>query len=77
MQHKTVDKLAEELDLPASQLLGLFNRIIRKFIQYLNRIAENYIETTMMKKEISNENVQLNPIKGQSLNDELETAAKV
>ncbi|XP_076620661.1 RNA cytidine acetyltransferase l(1)G0020 [Colletes latitarsis] len=76
LQHKTVDKLAEELNLPSSQLLGLFNRIIRKFMQYLNRIAENYIETTMMKKDSNNENIQLNPINGQSLHDELETAAK-
>ncbi|OAD62366.1 N-acetyltransferase 10 [Eufriesea mexicana] len=76
LQHKTVDKLAEELDLAPTQLLGLFNRTIRKFIQYLNRIAENFIETTMMKKEIDNEKVQLNPINGKSLHDELETAAK-
>ncbi|CAK9804768.1 RNA cytidine acetyltransferase [Anthophora plagiata] len=76
LQHKTVDKLSEELDLPASQLLALFNRIIRKFVQCLNRIAENFIETTMMKTEINNETVQLNPINGKSLHDELETAAK-
>ncbi|KZC10103.1 N-acetyltransferase 10 [Dufourea novaeangliae] len=76
LQRKTVDKLAEELDLPSSQLLGLFNRIIRKFVQYLNGVAENFIESTMMKKESNNENVQLNPISGKSLHDELETAAK-
>lgn len=77
MQHKTVDKLAEELDLPSTQLLGLFNRTIRKFVQCLNRIAENFIETTMMKMETDNEKIQLNPINGQSLYDELESAAKV
>ncbi|XP_076249506.1 RNA cytidine acetyltransferase l(1)G0020 isoform X1 [Calliopsis andreniformis] len=76
LQHKTVDKLAEELDLPASQLLALFNRTIRKSMQYLNGIAENYIETTIMKKESNNDNIQLNPVNGQSLHDELETAAK-
>nr|XP_033329080.1 RNA cytidine acetyltransferase [Megalopta genalis] len=76
LQHKTVDKLAEELNLPASQLLGLFNRIIRKCIQYLNGISENYIENTMMRKELNAENVQLNPVIGKSLHDELETAAK-
>ncbi|XP_053976648.1 RNA cytidine acetyltransferase [Hylaeus volcanicus] len=76
LQHKNVDKLTEELDLPSSQLLALFNRIIRKFVQYLNKIAENFIEITMIKNESNNENVQLNPINGQSLHDELETAAK-
>ncbi|XP_034194946.2 RNA cytidine acetyltransferase l(1)G0020 [Osmia lignaria lignaria] len=76
LQHKTVDKLAEELDLPSSQLLALFNRIIRKCVQYLNGIAENFIESTMMKIQTSNEDVKLNPINGKSLHDELETAAK-
>ncbi|KAK2580182.1 hypothetical protein KPH14_012448 [Odynerus spinipes] len=76
LQHKTVDKLAEELNLPSSQLLGLFNRIIRKSIQYLNTIAERFIEGIIMDKKTTNDNVQLNPLNGQSLHDELETAAK-
>lgn len=76
LQHKTVDKLAEELNLPSSQLLGLFNRIIRKSIQYLNLIAEQFIETVIMDKNMTSDSVQLNPLGGQSLHDELETAAK-
>ena len=76
LQHKTVDKLAEELDLPSSQLLGLFNRIMRKFVQYLNGVAENFVESTMMKTESNNENIKLDPLGGQSLHDELEIAAK-
>ncbi|XP_076664130.1 RNA cytidine acetyltransferase l(1)G0020 [Andrena cerasifolii] len=76
LQHKTVDKLAEELDLPSSQLLGLFNRIMRKFVQYLNGVAENFVESTMMKNQSNNENIKLDPLGGQSLHDELETAAK-
>lgn len=77
LQHKTVDKLAEELNLPSSQLLGLFNRIIRKSTQYLNSIAERFIETVIMDKNITKDNVQLNPLAGQSLHEELETAEKV
>lgn len=76
LQHKTVDKLAEELGLPASQLLALFNRIIRKFVQYLNGITENFIESTMMKTQGTNENIKLDPVHGESLHEELETAAK-
>ncbi|KAL2712670.1 RNA cytidine acetyltransferase [Vespula squamosa] len=76
LQHKTVDKLSEELNLPSSQLLGLFNRIIRKSVQYLNSIAERFIETVIMDKKMTNDNVQLNPLVGQSLHDELETAEK-
>jgi len=30
LQHKTVDQLATELELPSSQLLGLFNRTMRR-----------------------------------------------
>lgn len=33
LQHRTIEDLEKELDLPASQLLGLFNRIIRKIVQ--------------------------------------------
>lgn len=32
LQHKTLEDLEKELDLPSSQLLGLFNRIIRKVV---------------------------------------------
>ncbi|XP_050457216.1 RNA cytidine acetyltransferase [Cataglyphis hispanica] len=76
LQHKTVDKLAEELNLPSSQLLGLFNRIIRKSIQYFNSVAENYVESTMLTNESVNEEVKVNPLGGQSLHEELESAAK-
>ncbi|KAK7877527.1 hypothetical protein WMY93_031773 [Mugilogobius chulae] len=30
LQHKSVDQLEKEIDLPSSQLMGLFNRLIRK-----------------------------------------------
>ncbi|XP_053545303.1 RNA cytidine acetyltransferase [Bombina bombina] len=33
LQHKSVDHLEKEIELPASQLMGLFNRIIRKMVQ--------------------------------------------
>ena len=33
LQHHTVDELEKDLDLPVSQLLGLFNRMIRKIVQ--------------------------------------------
>lgn len=76
LQHKTVDKLAEELNLPSSQLLGLFNRIIRKSIQYFNSVGEKYVESTMLTNEPTNEEVKVNPLGGQSLHEELESAAK-
>lgn len=33
LQHKSVDQLEKEIELPSSQLMGLFNRLIRKFVQ--------------------------------------------
>ncbi|XP_012219686.1 RNA cytidine acetyltransferase [Linepithema humile] len=76
LQHKTVDKLAEELNLPHPQLLGLLNRIIRKSTQYFNNVAEKYVESTMLTKELIAEDVKVDPLGGQNLREELETAAK-
>lgn len=33
LQHKSVDQLEKEIELPAGQLMGLFNRIIRKVVK--------------------------------------------
>merc|ERR1719464_113340 len=43
LQHKTVDDLSTELELPASQLLALFNRSIRKISLILKSILEGGI----------------------------------
>ena len=32
LQHKTIDQLEKELNLPQSQLLALFNKLIKKII---------------------------------------------
>lgn len=78
LQHKTIDKLAEELNLPSSQLLALFNRIIRKSMQYFNTITEKHMENTMISaKESVNEEIKMNPLGGQSLHEELENTVKV
>ncbi|XP_014471769.1 PREDICTED: N-acetyltransferase 10-like [Dinoponera quadriceps] len=77
LQHKTVDKLAEELHLPSPQLLGLFNRTVRKSTQYLHSIAEQHLENTMMTKKSSvNGQVKVDPSGAQNLHEELESAAK-
>ncbi|KAK0078837.1 hypothetical protein PV325_002045 [Microctonus aethiopoides] len=53
-QHKTVDKIAEELSLSGSQLLGLFNRIIRKSVQYFNSITEEFNNNTEPVNNVMN-----------------------
>lgn len=72
MQHKTVDTLATELDLPSSQLLGLFNRLMRRSVQYLNSILEDDVEQTLAAPK----DVVMTPV-AKSMNQELEEAAQV
>ncbi|KDR10713.1 RNA cytidine acetyltransferase [Zootermopsis nevadensis] len=72
LQYKTVDNLASELELPASQLLGLFNRTIRRCVQYLTGILEHSIEQGLVR---SRTDVTFNPV-AKSMHDELEEAAK-
>jgi len=47
LQHKTVDTLAEQLELPASQLLALFNRSVRKVVGVVRAIQEGGVEASL------------------------------
>uniref|UniRef100_A0A1A8N845 RNA cytidine acetyltransferase n=1 Tax=Nothobranchius pienaari TaxID=704102 RepID=A0A1A8N845_9TELE len=71
LQHKTVDQLEKELDLPSSQLMGLFNRLIRKFVQTFTSIQEKAIEADM----VTTKDVSMEPTV-RSLNEDLSEAAK-
>jgi len=51
LQHKTVETVEEEMDLPVSQALALLNRTIRKFVTTFNRILEKEVEATMIETE--------------------------
>jgi len=54
LQHKTVDDLATELELPASQLLGLFNRCVRKLSTTLKQVLEGGIEQQIKSAQLEN-----------------------
>lgn len=71
LQYKTVDDLSSELELPGTQILGLFNRLIRRTVQYLNSALEQDVGKTLAPKK----DVQLTAV-AQSMHDELEEAAK-
>ncbi|KAK4885895.1 hypothetical protein RN001_002166 [Aquatica leii] len=71
LQHKTIDTLGTELELPATQLLALFNRLIRKFVNYLNSVLEENVEKTLVPRK----DLNLKPVE-QSMIEELEEAAK-
>lgn len=71
LQHKSVDQLEKEIDLPTSQLMGLFNRLVRKFMQFFNRIQEKAIEVEM----IESKDISMEPTV-RTLNEDLNEAAK-
>ncbi|XP_018112865.1 RNA cytidine acetyltransferase [Xenopus laevis] len=71
LQHKGVDQLEKEIELPSSQLMGLFNRIIRKVVQLFNRIQERAVEEEM----VTTKEVVMEPTL-KSLQEDLEEAGK-
>ncbi|XP_072475293.1 RNA cytidine acetyltransferase isoform X2 [Notamacropus eugenii] len=71
LQHKTMDQLEKEIELPCSQLMGLFNRIIRKVVQLFSVIQEKAIEEQMGAAK----DVVMEPTL-KSLSEDLDEAAK-
>lgn len=47
LQHKSVDDLSKELDLPSGQLMGIFNRTLRKIQEPLNNVMESAVEESL------------------------------
>ena len=74
LQHKTVDDLSSELELPASQLLALFNRSIRKISTLLKSILEGSIAENLDLIESTKVVKQKKGLP--SLGDELNEAAE-
>ncbi|XP_075402029.1 RNA cytidine acetyltransferase [Tenrec ecaudatus] len=71
LQHKSVDQLEKEIDLPAGQLMGLFNRVMRKVVKLFSDVQERAIEQQM----VAVKDVVMEPTV-KTLSDELEEAAK-
>lgn len=71
LQHKTVDDLEKEIELPNCQLMGLFNRLIRKVVQFLNTLQEKAVEAQMVDFKDINLEPTIRP-----LHEDLEKAAK-
>ncbi|XP_072290622.1 RNA cytidine acetyltransferase [Eucyclogobius newberryi] len=71
LQHRSVEQLEKEIDLPSSQLMGLFNRLIRKLVQVFTSIQEKAIEAEMA----TTKDVTMEPTVC-SLNEDLNEAAK-
>lgn len=71
LQHKHIDDLEKEIDLPSSQLMGLYNRIIRKIVQFFNNLQEKAVEAEM----VATKDISMEPT-AQTLNEDLNEAAK-
>ncbi|VDK71693.1 unnamed protein product [Gongylonema pulchrum] len=65
-KHKTVDTLVVELDVPANQLLALFNKAIRRLSEYLDQLCMDAVRQEMDGAESSSRNT-LNPTMMQPL----------
>ncbi|CAL1535363.1 unnamed protein product [Lymnaea stagnalis] len=69
LQHKTVDEIEKDIELPANQVLALFNRSIRKFVQHFNEILEKEAEASIAEKK----DVVMDPLR-QTMDQELAEA---
>ncbi|CAL8359457.1 unnamed protein product [Lota lota] len=71
LQHKSVNQLEKEIELPGTQLMGLFNRLIRKIVQVFSNVQEKAIEAEM----VASKEITMEPTVG-SLTDDLNEAAR-
>ncbi|RWS24897.1 N-acetyltransferase-like protein, partial [Leptotrombidium deliense] len=75
LQRKTFEDVTQELNLPTTQVMGLFIRAVKKMTTYLKSIEEKAVEETLgfSSKRIGND---MRPVE-ESLEHELSEAAKV
>ncbi|KAJ8252722.1 hypothetical protein COCON_G00220340 [Conger conger] len=71
LQHKTVDDLEKEISLPSGQIMGLFNRLIRKVVQFFSSIQEKAVEAEM----VASKDIAMEPT-ARTLSDDLDEAAR-
>ncbi|GAB0097389.1 RNA cytidine acetyltransferase [Sergentomyia squamirostris] len=74
LQNRTIDAVAEELNMPANQILAKFYNAIKKLTKQITDVLESKVEEELTAKEIREE-THFEPMK-QSLDDELTVAAQ-
>ena len=47
LQHKSPDDISKEMDIPSTQLLGLFVRSIRKFSKFFKDLEESGVSGSL------------------------------
>jgi N-acetyltransferase 10 len=75
LQHKTVDDLSKDLDLAGTQLLGLFNRTVKKLLDYFNGVLESALASNLDSRDRDSVTASMVPM-NESLADELGKAEK-
>lgn len=49
LQHRDVDEIAKELDIPVSQVLAFFNKTIRKIATHLRELVEKHVSKELIQ----------------------------
>jgi len=77
LQHKTLDDLSSELTLPASQLLALFNKAVRRIVGTLKKVVEarEAAQLPHTADDAAKAASALRPLKASSLDAELDAGA--
>jgi len=76
LQFRTMDEIAKELDVPVSQILGLFNKTMRRLLSYLNGVMEQAVDAQLWSTSAKGNDSVVRPLE-QTLQDELDEVAKV
>ncbi|OWZ06402.1 N-acetyltransferase 10 [Phytophthora megakarya] len=79
LQHQSVDVIQQELNVPSNQLLALFNKAVRKFLNQIEQLMEKQLEeeTTNSKKlaQVAAQSQAMNPTKT-TLDEEMREGAQ-
>jgi N-acetyltransferase 10 len=75
LQHKSVEDLEKELQLPSNQVLAMFNKIVKKIISLLEDISVNQMNKLLFSNGTEKIDKKMEPLK-QSLEEELNEASK-
>lgn len=75
LQHKSVEDLEKELQLPPNQVLAMFNKIVKKIIALLEDISVNQMNKLLFSNGTEKVDKKMEPLK-QSLEEELNEASK-
>lgn len=75
LQHKSVEDLEKELQLPPNQLLAMFNKIVKKCIALIEGKTMTELSKSMFDSASAANGASMRPLE-QSLDDELNEAAE-